>query len=387
MRFKRMVFWAHLSVAIPAAVFIVVMSVTGVLLTYQRQMIASAQQGNHVAAAATVPLSAEALAQAALQISPQAARGTLVFQNDPTAPVTVSLGREGSILLNPYTGAVIADAAAGRADFFHLMEQWHRNLDMGMASSGRSLIGAANLMFLFLVVSGIYIWLPDVWKWPAVRFRLLFDTKPVNSKMRDFNWHHVFSVWALIPLFLIVFSGVVISYGWANNLLFAAFGEQPPQRSGPPGAAPGAPPSVARPPAEMHGGANAAASMDQLLTAARAQAMDWRSISLPLRASGDTVSMSIEKQSNEFRAPRQTLILDASDASVVSLSPLQGGAQTQQSTAQRLRVWLRFVHTGEEYGVIGQTIAGLASLAACFLAYTGLALAYRRLIKPLFRTA
>jgi uncharacterized iron-regulated membrane protein len=52
---------------------------------------------------------------------------------------------------------------------------------------------------------------------------------------------------------------------------------------------------------------------------------------------------------------------------------------------QKARTWFRFVHTGEQYGVIGQTIAGIASLAACFLVYTGLALAYRRLIRPVFR--
>jgi uncharacterized iron-regulated membrane protein len=43
------------------------------------------------------------------------------------------------------------------------------------------------------------------------------------------------------------------------------------------------------------------------------------------------------------------------------------------------------VHTGEQYGIVGQTIALLASLAACFLVYTGLALAWRRLIRPLYR--
>ena len=59
-----------------------------------------------------------------------------------------------------------------------------------------------------------------------------------------------------------------------------------------------------------------------------------------------------------------------------------GAAQT---AGQRARSWFRFVHTGEQYGVIGQTIAGIASLAACFLVYTGLALAWRRLIRPLFR--
>jgi hypothetical protein len=48
---------------------------------------------------------------------------------------------------------------------------------------------------------------------------------------------------------------------------------------------------------------------------------------------------------------------------------------------------MRFAHTGEQYGVVGQTVAGLASLAACFLVYTGIALAWRRLIRPLLRRA
>ncbi|MGY0626884.1 MAG: PepSY-associated TM helix domain-containing protein, partial [Paraglaciecola chathamensis] len=35
---------------------------------------------------------------------------------------------------------------------------------------------------------------------------------------------------------------------------------------------------------------------------------------------------------------------------------------------------------GEYFGVIGQTIAGLVSLIACILVYTGMLLAWRRLI-------
>jgi hypothetical protein len=36
------------------------------------------------------------------------------------------------------------------------------------------------------------------------------------------------------------------------------------------------------------------------------------------------------------------------------------------------------VHTGEVYGLAGQTIAGLASLGGAFLVYNGLSLAWRR---------
>jgi uncharacterized iron-regulated membrane protein len=46
---------------------------------------------------------------------------------------------------------------------------------------------------------------------------------------------------------------------------------------------------------------------------------------------------------------------------------------------RRLRSWLRFAHTGEFYGVTGQTVAGLASAGGAVLVYTGIALAVRRL--------
>jgi uncharacterized iron-regulated membrane protein len=50
------------------------------------------------------------------------------------------------------------------------------------------------------------------------------------------------------------------------------------------------------------------------------------------------------------------------------------------SAGRRARSWLRFAHTGEFYGLAGQTVAGLASLGGAFLVYTGLALATRRLL-------
>jgi uncharacterized iron-regulated membrane protein len=55
------------------------------------------------------------------------------------------------------------------------------------------------------------------------------------------------------------------------------------------------------------------------------------------------------------------------------------------SAGRRLRSWLRFAHTGEVYGLTGQTIAGLASAGGAVLVYTGLALALRRFISWLRR--
>ena len=52
---------------------------------------------------------------------------------------------------------------------------------------------------------------------------------------------------------------------------------------------------------------------------------------------------------------------------------------SDQSRGRRWRSWLRFVHTGEALGVIGQSVAGIASAGAAVLAWTGLALNWQRL--------
>jgi uncharacterized iron-regulated membrane protein len=392
--FRRILFWAHLSCGVSAGLIILLMSATGVLLTYEHQMVDRAARSAYATTApGSARLTADELAARAGALAAPGARLSLVFDADPAAPVTASAGRQTVALLNPYTGESMPDGAAGHRAFFQKVERLHRWMGGDARGTAASLIDIANLLFLFIVISGIYLWLPAVWRWRTVRGLVLFRMKYLNGKVRDFNWHHVFSVWMLIPLFLIALSGVVMSYPWANQLVYAAFGEQLPQRGGPPGGGPGGGGPGAGPPGlrgEPRGDAPAAAvatpaaSLQQLLDAATATEGNWQRATLTLPVNGERTNVAVELKSSERRAPRRTITLSTMDASVIAAPPIP---VLNQSAGQRARTWFRFVHTGEQYGFIGQTIAGLASLAACFLVYTGLALAWRRLIVPLYRRA
>ncbi|HTQ35990.1 MAG TPA: PepSY-associated TM helix domain-containing protein [Steroidobacteraceae bacterium] len=382
--FRRILFWIHLGCGVCAGLVILLMSATGVLLAYEHQLIDSAARSNYSLAAPGTPrLTADALAARARAQAASGGRLSLVFDADPRAPVAVSAGRDDIALLDPYTGAALADATTGRRAFFGKVERLHRWMGGDARGAGATLIDAANLLFLFLIASGIYLWLPAVWRWRTLRGLVLLRTKYVNGKVRDFSWHHVFSLWAFIPLFLIALSGVVMSYPWANRLVYAAYGEQAPQRTGPP-AGEGGQRRRGSDPAPGGEATAPGASLQQLLDTAMAQDAGWQRITLPLQLPGDHVDVTLELKSAARRAPRRTLTLSTADAHVIAAPPAQASAQ---SPGQRTRSWLRFVHTGEQYGLAGQTIAGLASLAACFLAYSGLALAWRRLILPLYRRA
>jgi uncharacterized iron-regulated membrane protein len=71
---------------------------------------------------------------------------------------------------------------------------------------------------------------------------------------------------------------------------------------------------------------------------------------------------------------RAQLTLDQKTGEVTRWEPF-----SSYTTGRKLRSFLRFAHTGEVAGVVGQTVAGLASLGGAFLVWTGISLALRRL--------
>jgi uncharacterized iron-regulated membrane protein len=389
--FRRVLFWAHLSAGVAAGLLILLMSATGVLLAYEKQLVAAAEQGNRVAVPVDAPLlSVAALADKALAAAPDAQRLALVFNLDPAMPVTVTRGRDTPLLLHPWTGELLPDAAEGTRHFLHEVEDLHRWMAGDARSTRASLMHLANLLFVFIVLSGLYLWLPAVWRWRAIKPRVVPVLRYANGKARDYAWHQSFGIWMLIPLAVIAGTGVVMSYGWANQLLFAAYGEQVPQRGGPGGGGPGgggpgggAGGGGAQRPAAQAEEPGARATLDQMLITARVQLPDWQRITLPVKSAADAVDIVAEVPGEGVRLPRRTVTVSAVDASLIKLSPPPAQVAAKQTPAQRARNWVRFAHTGEYYGVIGQTVAALASLLACVLMYTGLALAWRRLIRPL----
>ena len=70
---------------------------------------------------------------------------------------------------------------------------------------------------------------------------------------------------------------------------------------------------------------------------------------------------------------RRTLTFDRATATIAKHETFES-----LSAGRRARSWLRFAHTGEFYGLTGQTVAGIASAGGAVLAFTGLALALRR---------
>jgi uncharacterized iron-regulated membrane protein len=380
---RSTIFWIHLVCGVATGLVVLMMSVTGVILTYERQLLAWADRATYATPAPGArPLPLEQLIEGAKVSRPDFSAATVSVRNEPGAPVTLGAGRNASLLVDRYSGEIREPAAPGLRAFFGAMTGWHRwfNATGESRATARAITGASNLAFLFLIFSGMYLWLPRVFKWTALKTRLWFNPYANSAKARDFNWHHVFGIWSAIPLAVVIATAVVFSYPWANDLVYRSVGEQPPGAGGGPRAAA---PNPAPAPDVSTGTTIVRLGLDELIARAAAHG-EWRTLTLtlPTDPAAATVRIGIDQGNGGQPQHRHTLTLDAMTGAVAAWAPF-----STQTTGQKARSWIRFLHTGEALGIVGQTIAGLVSLTSIVMVWTGLALAWRRLVQPLLRRA
>ena len=209
---RRVIFWCHLAAGLVAGTIVFIMSVTGVLLTYEKQIASWADTRAFQIVPGATRLPPDALIASARAAAGGAAATTLTVWSDPSAPAAVAVPQK-TIYVDPYTGQVLGESRAQPRAFFRKMTDWHRWLGASPEgrARGRMITGACNLAFLFLVVSGFYLWFPRQWTWRQVRAVTWFR-RGLPAKARDFNWHNTIGLWSAIPLAVVVASGAVISY-------------------------------------------------------------------------------------------------------------------------------------------------------------------------------
>jgi uncharacterized iron-regulated membrane protein len=220
-------------------------------------------------------------------------------------------------------------------------------------------------MFLFILFSGMYLWLPKIFRWSTIKNNLFFH-KTANAHARDFNWHHVLGIWSALPLIVIVASGAWFYYDLADRIADRIAGDRPPING-----------------AESLShideiAADAPVNLDSLFAKARAVVPDWYSISMSAPDEDDSgIRFAIDKTPGGQPTKLADLTLNRETGLVDNWRPYENNADTR-----KMARFLRYAHTGEYFGIIGQTIAGLVSLFATVMVWTGLALAYRRYVTP-----
>ena len=416
MKLRTILFWTHLTAGLVAGLVILVMSVTGTLLTFQQSVLRIVERSQRFVeppAPGARRLDVDTLLARVRAAVPDAEPTTVTLDADPRVTASVALGQRGTVFVNPYTGDVLGFGSARARAFYRSVTSWHRYLSVEgeNRATARAITGACNAAFLVLAVTGLYLWWPRQWTWRHVSAVMLFRGN-LRGKARDFNWHNVIGFWCAPVLVVLTASGMVISYTWASNLVYALSGSPRPavagRGGGPAGEGEGgrgggrgigrggrggelnaaprpAEGDATRDPARHAAGQDGAPStggsdpvrptLESFVARAERQVPTWRTMIVRLspRPGGPVaVSMSDREHWNSFA--RSTLTLDGRTGAEVRWEPYAA-----TSRGQKVRGWLRFAHTGELGGLAGEAVAGIASAGGGFLVWTGIALALRRL--------
>jgi uncharacterized iron-regulated membrane protein len=225
-----------------------------------------------------------------------------------------------------------------------------------------------------MLISGLYLWLPKLFNLVSFKHRLLFR-RGLQGRAREWNWHNVIGIWTVTPLFFIVLTGVIMSYPWASNLLYKVTGTQPPAfgfrgEGGPRGNGP----NRAAANEETAGNQFQGRSLDDLAEVAKLQVAGWKSITITIPGPPDKMlDVSVDKSVGGQPEQASQLVINRESGQVVAVKRF-----SDNNAGGKLRAWARFTHTGEEFGVVGQIIAAMASLGAVFLVWTGISMAIRR---------
>jgi uncharacterized iron-regulated membrane protein len=402
---RKWIFWPHLVIGLVAGLVILFLSVTGVLLMYEKQIVRAWEWDSRASAPAgvTEKMRVDDLVRKVVAAGVTSPSRVTVWK-DPEAPVELAIPKEGRLLVNAYTGDVIGPGAEKLDEFFHDIIRLHRWMTF---SNVRNKIGhwftwTCNLALIFLIVSGLYLWFPI--KWTKAGWKAVTIFKPfAKGKARDWNWHTTLGFYTLVPLLFIAVTGLVIGDTRVNDWMFRSFGlnlkaekkaattqkaaepakavasakagesedgDDQPDAKKP--AAATQPVRARRPPRDVP-----PEDFARVWTAAITHRPDWTMMYTQWPViRGGKASFSIDTGgSANYTQPmaRVSLQLNAADAAVIET---KGWAKLHP--ARQARAVVRHGHTGEFLGFWGQTLAGVVSAISALLVYTGFTLSWRR---------
>lgn len=263
-RARRALFWCHFSIGLVIGLVVAFLAITGSIMSFQDRVIAFAERHVRVQPAGDTPcLSAEAGLQAVIAQTAQAPATVQVFA-DRTRPSVMVLPNSGTYLVDLCAGRVLSPGSRWRK-FFEDDENLHRwlALSRGKHETLRALKNAAVVGFLFLVLSGLVLWVPRQWRATNLRAALTFR-RALKGKAQLWSLHQVSGFWFALPLLCIVTTGLMMAFPWTMHvaLRMVRSDEPVPEKS-----------HAVRNPVSSFAG------IDALLQRAAAKDPQWKSIS------------------------------------------------------------------------------------------------------------
>jgi uncharacterized iron-regulated membrane protein len=383
----------HLYLSLAAGIVILCSCITGTMLVFEKEINYTLHPQRYYVKAQGTRLPLTELKKLALKQVPKAKLAFIMVHNNPQRSVEFGAvlpekgkgdkgkadtpkeaaktgdkeklkGKEGEkattvLYVNPYTGKVI-EQFSKKQSFLFTVEMLHRFLLAGKNSAGDMIVGLSTLFFLFILITGVILWWPKTKNIMRQRLKIKFDG---SGKRLTHDLHIVTGFYTSIFLIVTVLTGLIMSFGWANKALYAITGSELKKEE------------------------------PKMPESAYQAGLTPISIEIALKAFADKINTS---ETYSIRTPRDS-------AGTFNISILKKGAientadsysinqyngkivATQlfadKSLGQRIRSYIKPIHTGSVYGTPTKIISFIVCLLACIFPVTGVMMWLNRIGK------
>ena len=221
----------HLWLSLPFGLIIMTTCLTGALLVFEKEITELVRHDSYtIPVRKTGRLSLQSLLERVASETPDSVQITSVtIPSDFRRAYTVGLSkpRRAGVLVDPYTGKIVGQS--GRLPFFTTVRELHRWLLDSMKPDsegifwGRVIVGTSTLLFVCILLTGLFLWWPK--KLKGIGKRLKISLRQGRQRLFT-DLHTVGGVYVFVLLLAMAMTGLTWSFEWYRTGFYKVFGAE-----------------------------------------------------------------------------------------------------------------------------------------------------------------
>jgi uncharacterized iron-regulated membrane protein len=219
---KKSIRFIHLWLGLLSGLVVFIISITGAVLSFESEISDLVYSYRKVAVQKGVPILSISRIKEKVQPHLNEIQSIAFLGNDKSIEVREIIESEGKqinnyVNLNPYSGEILK-VRLNEPTFFDYVLNLHMNLLFGEV--GAEIVKYVTLIFLLMLISGIYLWWPK--KKKGIKQRVSFDWKS-NTKWRrkNFDLHSIVGFYASWIIIFSIITGAAWSFKWIDKTLYS----------------------------------------------------------------------------------------------------------------------------------------------------------------------
>jgi uncharacterized iron-regulated membrane protein len=218
--FYRVSAWLHLWLGLVTGIVVVIVSVTGAILTFEEELRLLLQPYQKVQDTGKPFLPPSVLADATKKQYNIKGVSVVIYRGLDRSAIIPWYGDRKNMLVNfvdPYTGKGLHSQPLN-SDFYRIMIEGHYQLWLPR-KIGAPIVTYSTLIFVITLITGLVLWWPKKWT-RSTREQSFFVKITGTFKRLNYDLHNVLGFYSLLIAMILGLTGIVFGAKWFSDAVY-----------------------------------------------------------------------------------------------------------------------------------------------------------------------